>query len=163
MTPDDAIFLALKPRFAREILSGTKTVELRRKRPRDLREGSLVVLYASSPVKAVVGTATVERIVTAPPSALWPTVAAHGGISRAEFDEYFDGAIEGTGIFVHTAASSSAPYPLDEIRADWPGFHPPQAFRYLRSMGEWAVALLTKVATPAWLATASEPSIFGGD
>lgn len=163
MTPDDAIFLAIKPRYARDILSGAKTVELRRTRPRDLREGSLVVLYASSPVRAVLGTAEVERIVTTAPIELWPLVASQSRINRAEFDHYFVGADEATGIFVRAPAPTPSPYRLDEIRQDWPGFHPPQAFRYLRSMGEWATALLTKLATPEWIAVVPQPERAGAD
>lgn len=161
VTPDDAIFLAIKPRYALKILSGTKSVELRRSRPRDLREGSLVVLYASSPVKAVLGTAEVARVVTTTPADLWPLVSSVAGVTRDEFDTYFDGAAEATGIFVRTPEPTTDPYGLDEIRRDWPGFSPPQAFRYLRSMGEWAVTLLSKVTTRERFSAPPNPQTVG--
>lgn len=142
---ENAIFLSVKPRFAHDMLAGTKTVELRRTRPQRIDAGGLIVLYASSPVKAVLGTVQVERIVTASPDALWKLVEHAAGLTREEFDLYFNGADEAVGIFIRSPSSAADPYELDEIRAVWPSFHPPQAFRYLRTMGEWASHLLRRL------------------
>ena len=46
--------MSIKPLFAEQILSGQKRYELRR-RAGEISAGSLVVLYASNPVKAIVG------------------------------------------------------------------------------------------------------------
>lgn len=150
--PDDALFFSIKPRFATEILAGRKTVELRRTRPRSVRDGSLVVVYASSPMRAVIGTFEVDRVVSACPELLWDEVAAHAGLSREEYDAYFDGAQEAVAIFVRSPGRAGAPYSLAAIRRECPSFHPPQAFRYIGSMGAWAAtmlsALLGNSATP---------------
>jgi predicted transcriptional regulator len=141
---DDAIFLSVKPKYAERILSGEKTVELRRNRPR-VADGSLVVLYVSSPVKAVLGAFYVDRIVAASPEALWPLVEQESGLTREEYDAYYAGAAQGVGIFVRSAHSIQIPYQLAELRRDLPHFHPPQAFRYLRSLGEFAETLLKRI------------------
>lgn len=141
---DDAIFLSVKPKYARQILSGEKTVELRRSRPR-VADGSLVVLYVSSPVKAVLGAFFVDRVVAASPDALWPLVEEASGLTREEYDAYYAGATEGIGIFVRSAHTSRTPYALADLRRDLPHFHPPQAFRYLRSLGEFAETLLERI------------------
>jgi predicted transcriptional regulator len=146
---ENAIFLSVKPRYAQAILSGHKTVELRRTRPQELRPGSLIVLYASSPVKAVLGTAQVQSIVTTSPEALWTMVETGAGVTREEFDLYFQGTGEAVGIFVESPAMAPDPYALRDIQRDWPTFHPPQAFRYLRSMGEWATHLLSRLQAGA--------------
>jgi predicted transcriptional regulator len=146
---ESAIFLSVKPRYARAILAGDKTVELRRTRPQELRRGSLIVLYASSPVQAVLGTAQVDRIVSTSPEALWSMVEMAAGVTREEFDLYFQGAGEAVGIFIDSPAVAPDPYALRDIRRDWPTFHPPQAFRYLRSMGEWATHLLSRLQVRA--------------
>lgn len=138
---EDAIFLSIKPRYAEEILAGRKTVELRRVRPR-VAEGSLVILYGSSPMKAVLGAFLVDRVVEASPEDLWPQVEETAGLSREEFDTYYDGARQGVGIFIRSAHTAKSPYQLEDLRRDWPEFQPPQAFRYLRSMGDRASALL---------------------
>lgn len=155
---ESAIFLSVKPKYAKAILSGRKTVELRRTRPQELRQGSLIVLYASSPVKAVLGTAHVESIVATSPESLWSLVKNSAGVTREEFDLYFRGAAEAVGIFIESPATAPAPYELSAIRRDWPDFHPPQAFRYLRTMGEWATQLISRLrglntdaeSTEAW-------------
>jgi predicted transcriptional regulator len=141
--PDDALFLSIKPRFATEIIAGRKTVELRRTRPRGARDGSMVVIYASSPVRAVIGTFEVDRVVSGCPDSLWDEVAERAGLSREEYDAYFDGASEAVAIFVRSTDKAGTPYSLDAIRRECPSFHPPQAFRYIGNMGAWAVEMLS--------------------
>jgi predicted transcriptional regulator len=150
--PDDALFLSVKPRFATEIIEGRKTVELRRTRPRGARHGSRVVVYASSPMRAVIGTFEVDRVVSACPESLWDEVADQAGLSREEYDAYFAGAQEAVAIFVRSTDRAGTPYSLDTIRSLCPSFHPPQAFRYIGSMGAWAATMLNTLlhdcATP---------------
>lgn len=55
MSTDHALFVSVKPRFAEKILAGEKSVELRRVRP-SVTPGTLVIFYASSPTREVVGT-----------------------------------------------------------------------------------------------------------
>jgi predicted transcriptional regulator len=54
------LLLSLRPRFADAILAGAKTVELRR-RPINARPGTAILLYASRPMMAIVGTAASNR------------------------------------------------------------------------------------------------------
>jgi hypothetical protein len=58
--------VSLRPRFANAILIDTKTVELRR-RAITASPGTAVVLYASAPTMAVVGTATLIEVVALRP------------------------------------------------------------------------------------------------
>jgi predicted transcriptional regulator len=138
---DDAILLSIKPEFAEKILTGIKTVELRRVPPR-VNAGSLVVLYVSSPVKAVVGAFWVDRVVTGTPEELWPIVEEAAGLTRSEFEAYYAGTTKGVGIFVRESWSAEKPFELDEFRRNCPEFRPPQSYRYLSSMGEHAPLLL---------------------
>src|SRR5690348_16037028 len=69
--PDDrALFISVKPRYANAILEGTKTVELRRTRP-NLPDGSLVILYSSTPTRAVVGWAQLTAVRVGTPLEIW--------------------------------------------------------------------------------------------
>lgn len=145
--PDDALFLSIKPRFATEIIEGRKTVELRRTRPRGARDGSLVVVYASSPMRAVIGTFEVDRIVSGCPEMIWDAVADQACLSREEYDAYFRGAQEAVAIFVRSTDKAGTPYSLDAMRKECPSFHPPQAFRYIGSMGDWAATMLQALVT----------------
>lgn len=151
---DDAIFLSIKPKYAEQILAGTKTVELRRVRPR-IGAGALVVMYASSPTRAVCGAFEVDRVVTRSPAELWPLVEHQAGVTREEFDAYYRGAEHGVAIFVRAAFGADEPYGLDEIRRDVPAFHPPQAFRYLHGLGGHAQALLDRICLDSPLPSTS--------
>ena len=53
--------MSLRPRFAYAILSGAKTVELRRMRV-SATPGTTIIIYASSPVMSVVGLATLAAV-----------------------------------------------------------------------------------------------------
>lgn len=131
MPPDDrALLISIRPRFAELILSGQKTVELRRVRP-TIGAGAHVLLYASSPVRELVGTCTVESVSVGHADELWASHGPHSGVTRAEFDEYFEGANRAVGISLRDARRVKRPRSLTELRERLPGFNPPQSFSYL--------------------------------
>jgi predicted transcriptional regulator len=51
------LLVSLHPRHASNILSGEKTVELRRRFPERHMRGALALIYSTSPVQAIVGVA----------------------------------------------------------------------------------------------------------
>ena len=85
------LLMSVRPRFASAILSGSKTVKLRRTRP-NVDPGSLVLLYSSSPVKALVGWARLKTIVEGTPDWVWRNHQGDAGISDSDFEIYFSGA-----------------------------------------------------------------------
>jgi len=128
--PEHALLLSIRPKYAAMIFDGTKTVELRRVRPR-VTAGDLVLVYASSPVKALLGAFEVARVVTAPPSLLWKQVESKAGISRDQFNQYFNGVEESYGIFLKRKWALNEPVELDELRERQSNFRPPQSYHYL--------------------------------
>jgi len=124
------LLLSIRPRFADDILAGVKRVELRRRLPRVAADDA-VVIYATAPTAAVVGFFTVEGVQRVPLGPLWHRVRDVAGVTHAEYLDYFAGLADGVGIFVGNAVRFSRPLPLRELRALWPGFHPPQGFHYL--------------------------------
>lgn len=124
-----ALLLSVRPRFAEAILSGQKTVEVRRRRV-GAREGAQVVLYASSPVMAVVGTARVERVETIPLEQAWNTYSGSMGITRAEFDEYLDGSQIACLLVLSEPSALDDPVSLGDLRRSQT-FQPPQSYRYV--------------------------------
>jgi predicted transcriptional regulator len=117
-----AALMSIKPRFAEAILRGDKTLELRRKRP-GLQPGTRVLIYASVPVKAVVGWFEVGQIHHSSPERLWRRAAACGGVTRDEFDAYFAGCELAFGIEVARTG---------RVEPTPPGIPPPQSWQYLR-------------------------------
>lgn len=126
-----ALLISLKPRYAHGILTGAKTVELRRRGPRT-EPGALVCLYSTSPEKALVGTARVRAIHTGTPAEIWNSFADECMLGRQCFDDYFQDADQAVAISLHQPLQLSAPLPLHEMRERF-GVSPPQSWRYLPS------------------------------
>jgi predicted transcriptional regulator len=134
--------LSIHPRFASAILQGEKTVELRRtKLPADV---SHVVVYATSPVKTIVGWFEVEAIERDRPARLWRRHGRATGVSAGEFRAYFEGVEEGTAISVRRAVALKKPVELSKLWSSTP----PQSFGYLDSTLATRVLRLTVPRTP---------------
>lgn len=127
---DRALFLSLRPLYAEMILSGGKTVELRRIRPR-APTGTLVIVYASSPTCQVLGTCIVEDIGSGTPDEIWQLHGPQTGLHRASFRAYFAGTHLGVAITVSSPRRLPQPVSLEWLRRHIDGFAAPQSFRYL--------------------------------
>ncbi|MEV5650508.1 hypothetical protein AB0L57_19845 [Nocardia sp. NPDC052254] len=123
------LLLSLRPRFAQAILDGTKTVELRRTRVSAV-PGTLLVLYASSPMMAVVGVATLKDRDTASPATIWRRYRDSVGLSRREFSDYFAGAEQATALSIAAPRALPEPLTLNWLRTH-ASFRPPQSYRYI--------------------------------
>jgi predicted transcriptional regulator len=125
------LLLSIRPEYANKIFDRTKTVELRRVRPRLLNEGDRVVVYVSSPQQAVVGSFKVDNIVEKPVTELWEEVEKLAGISHEDYYDYYQGVRLGVGIFLKDIHRFSQPVELHRLRNKLPNLKPPQSFRYL--------------------------------
>lgn len=125
-----ALLLSIKPRYVERILAGTKTVELRRVRPR-VERGEPVLIYSSSPRMALVATATVGDVTTAAPSTIWRRLREQVGTTRGEFDAYFAGAARATAMGLEGVTPLAEEVELAELRRRWLGFRPPQSYCFL--------------------------------
>lgn len=128
--PERALLVSLRPRFASLILSGEKSVELRRTIP-DVECGALVLMYESSPARRLVGIGRIGAIDIDEPQRIWNVHADATGLTRAEFDVYFAGTNRAVAITLHDAQPLARPLSLEELRRRWADFWPPQSFRYL--------------------------------
>lgn len=126
--PGDAI-ISIRPNFAAAILSGSKTVELRRRIP-PLEIGTRLWIYATRPIAAVLGSAITEAIVRGTPDAVWEAYAEQAAIGRDDYDRYFDGAKEAIGISI-SSVRAIAPINIQQLREMRDGFHPPQVIAKL--------------------------------
>jgi predicted transcriptional regulator len=124
-----ALFLSIKPRFARAILEGRKTVEVRRKFP-TVTAGTVVVLYSSSPERAILGTVRLKQAIRLHPSKVWRTYADHIDIEEDALAEYLAGADSSTVLEVEDPETWTRPVTLTALRKLL-GVEPPQSFRYL--------------------------------
>lgn len=129
MTTTRTLLLSLRPRFAEAILSHIKTVELRR-RPINAEPGIPILLYASRPTMAIVGTARLREIQTLAPNIAWQTHHTRLSLSRAEFDTYLDGSTYAYLLVLQCVQTLDEPLYLHQLRED-AQFQPPQSFRYV--------------------------------
>ncbi|HBE17846.1 MAG TPA: hypothetical protein DEG17_26075 [Cyanobacteria bacterium UBA11149] len=130
------LLLSIKPEYAQKIFKEkTKKVELRRVRTR-LTEGDIVLVYVSSPEKVFVGSFEVERVIQRKASSqelkkFWEEFKDSVGISRKEFDRYYQGASLIVGILIKNIKHFDKPVPLEDLPKKLSYLRPPQSYRYL--------------------------------
>ncbi len=122
------VLMSIKPKFSERIFEGTKRYELRRT-PVKLETGDVVIVYASSPTKAVVGGFSVNGVKRDEVASLWSLLGEEFGVSQEEYEGYFLGAETGHAIEVGKRAEIE-PVPLDELRQRFRGFRPPQSYMH---------------------------------
>lgn len=126
-----ALLLSIKPAFARAILDGRKTAEVRRRFP-SVPEGTEIFLYSSSPERAVLGTVTLRRTIQIDPGEVWGQYASKIVIDRGALEAYLRGATSSTILEVEHPDAWPNPMSLARLRSLL-SLEPPQSFRYLAS------------------------------
>lgn len=124
------LLLSIHPHYVEQIFAGRKTVELRKRAP-NCSLGDQIVIYSTMPEKLLVGLVEVEDIVVCSPHSLWSRVAAKSCVSRCQYRQYYADANSAVGIFVGNPQLFERPVPLNVLREEWRGFHPPQSHIYL--------------------------------
>lgn len=120
------VLLSIKPRFANAIFDGDKKFEYRRA---IFRENiSHVLVYASSPVKMVIGEFKIETVLFEEITPLWQRTRNDSGITEGFFYAYFSEKEKGYAIKIRDAVRYDEPAPLTEFNLT----HAPQSFAYLR-------------------------------
>jgi predicted transcriptional regulator len=131
----EALLLSVRPVFVERILEGSKTAELRRVCPM-VRPGQDVLIYSSSPTRALLASAMVERVDVDLPESLWHRVHESAGVSFEEYSAYFSGAERATAIWLTHVEAFDSPIKLQELRSRWPWFRPPQSYCFVRATFE---------------------------
>lgn len=124
------ILVSIHPTYAAKILSGQKTVELRRKFPEASAIGATVLIYSTSPVQAIVGYARIKNVLRLPVEQIWQDHGEAACLERHDFDAYFDGLDYGFAILLGGVKTLKRQLNALELRNEF-GFVPPQSFRYL--------------------------------
>jgi predicted transcriptional regulator len=122
------VLLPIKPEYAQPIMDGTKRVEFRK--TVFSQEPTHVVIYASSPVKKVVGYFEVDTVDVDAVDALWAKYAGVGGIVESAFRDYYCGRERGVALGVDRVVALVEPLPLEVLGLKG---GPPQGFKYLDS------------------------------
>ena len=127
------LFLAIKPEFANKILAKEKTIELRKLRPH-IKEGDYIIIYASSPIKGVVGFAKVKKIIEISPNEMWKIYSSKLCIDKNRYDNYFLNKRKAIGIEIESIRNIQPIITLEEIKKIDNSFIPPQGYRYVSNI-----------------------------
>lgn len=152
MAEAEDILISVHPRHVDNMVRGRKTVELRR-RPLRLADGCRVWIYCTLPRGSVEALGIVRTVVAAPPSVIWHDYGWQSGITKAEFDAYYEGADTAYAIEFSSVEKLDLTFGLAEIRRHLSSFHPPQFFKRLATGGPelklFAAALSSSLAACA--------------
>lgn len=124
------LFVSIKPKYAKKIIDGEKTIELRKSRPSS-KAGDYILIYATLPIKALMGFGTITRVIECSPEEMWVNYSENLGIDKISYDLYYRNSVKAIGIEISSICKFNIDIPLSKIRILFPNFSPPQTFRYL--------------------------------
>jgi predicted transcriptional regulator len=122
--------LSIRPSHVENIARGRKTVELRRRFSEDA-EGAIILIYSTSPTRAIVGSATIAGVRCLSLKTLWDQYGAAACVSRQTFEAYFQGLKEGYAILLADVRLFARAVAASHLKEKF-GFVAPQSFMYLR-------------------------------
>lgn len=121
------VLLSIKPEYAQSILDGNKKFEFRRVIFKN-ESIKTVVMYASYPLKKIVGEFSVSGIISMDTSNLWANTESYAGISKACYDDYFLGKNIGHAIIVSDVKIYAEQKELSSLNIE----RAPQSFMYIK-------------------------------
>jgi predicted transcriptional regulator len=125
------MLLSIKPHHVNNILSGRKTIELRRVRPQ-IKVGQPVAVYGTSPMAAVVATCRVHKVEIATPSEIKERHLRRAAISSDDFDTYFSGIKQAVAIHLGAVTPLEHVVTLQQLRLRR-SYNPPQTWHFFDS------------------------------
>lgn len=118
------ILISIKPEYAKRILSGEKMYEYRKRVPADVKT---VVIYATAPVKKIVGEFSVDNVLSMAPEELWNRTHLQSGITQEKFFRYFHGVSIAHALSIKEVIEYESPFDLSEVKIK----RAPQSWQYI--------------------------------
>lgn len=124
-----SVLLSIKPKYVKEIEQGAKLYEFRKSIfKKDTNE---IWVYASAPIKKIVGKIFVDKIIEDTPDNLWSKCYSYAGIDKKDFFQYFEGKDTGYAIKIKEYKIFDKPInPYIENK----DFTPPQSYAYISNI-----------------------------
>ena len=120
------VLLSIKPEFVEKIFAGTKKYEFRKSLFK--RSGvKCVVIYASAPIKRVVGEFEIDDVLSDDVNTMWEKTKKHSGISKAFYNSYFQNRKTANAIRIGHLIKYEEAKPLSDYHIE----HAPQSFCYI--------------------------------
>lgn len=120
------VLLSIKPEFVEKIFAGTKKYEFRKSLFR--KSGvKYVVIYASAPIKRVVGEFEIDDILSDDVDVVWDRTKKYSGITKAFYNSYFQNRKTANAIQIGHITKYEETRPL----SDYNIIQAPQSFCYI--------------------------------
>ena len=123
-----SIVLSIKPQFTNLILNGQKAIEMRTRIGKEFVSSAKVIIYSSSPVKAIVAIAEIDTIQSINKKEVTDQHLEKICISKKFFDEYMQNREDCFLIKLNNVQKLNNPITLAELRKL--GVTAPQSFCY---------------------------------
>jgi len=122
--------LSIKPKHVKAIVNGKKRYEFRKSIFKN-RNIEKVYVYSTAPVKKVVGSFRIGRIIEDHPKHLWARLKKFSGLNDKEFFGYFGDNEKGFAIEIEGVTQFQNPIDPRNLIVN---FVPPQSFCYVDSI-----------------------------
>ena len=120
------VLLSIKPEFVEKIFAGTKKYEFRKSLFK--KSGvKYVVIYASAPIKRVVGEFEIVDILSDDVDAVWDMTKKYSGITKALYKSYFQNRKAANAIQIGHIKKYKKTKPLSDYNIQ----QAPQSFCYI--------------------------------
>lgn len=118
--------LSIKPEYVKQILSGRKKYEYRKRIFK--KNVETVIIYSSMPEGKIIGEFLIEMILLDTPDNIWEKTKNYSGISKKGFRDYFSGKNKAYAIKIGEFTKYETPInPYTEFE----NFQAPQSFKYV--------------------------------
>lgn len=129
---NNLLIISVKPEYARKILKGKKTIELRKCAPKRVGKDDYILIYVTAPVKVLLGVYKIENIIKENPNTLWENFGKQTGITKQEYNDYYKENKNAFGIQLQEVKNLfKHSIKLDSLKNLIPGFMPPQTYGYI--------------------------------
>lgn len=136
------LLMSVKPEFAERIFSGDKRIEIRRAAMATKWVGQRVAIYATRPICALVGEATIQSVERGVPAQFWEKYQSELGCNKEQFDQYTAQSVSITAIRLQEVRSYREAVPMTQIAqllGNQP--RPPESTCSLSNNKAWAQAV----------------------
>jgi len=137
----NGLMMSVQPKYLNRIMNGDKVIELRKKFNHKWVERR-ITLYSTSPSKAIIGYAVIQKVISNTPEKIWEQYGEELGCSHLEFKEYTGSLDKVFAIKLANVTPYKSPIFLSQLSnflsAD---LTPPQSYLSLKENTNWLNAI----------------------
>ena len=123
------VLLSIKPVYVKKIISGEKKYEFRKSVFKSINQSNRVYIYSTSPVKRIIGSFKIGRVISGSPESVWEECQEYSGIGALDYFDYYKNHETAVAISIEDLQIFDCPInPFVEFE----NFKAPQSFYYMK-------------------------------